>query len=178
MYEVEVKVPADHDDVRARLREADARDLGVVDQRDTYFDAPHRDFAATDEALRVRRERRDGGRRAVCTYKGPLVDEASKTREERELEVADADDATALFEGLGFEAAHVVEKTRHRYVLDGYVVSLDEVAGLGAFVEVEREVDDGDLDSAREGAFEVLVRLGLDPADQVRTSYLGLLLDD
>ena len=60
MYEVEVKVAADHAAVRERLPD-EAEALGTVEQVDTYFDAPHRDFAATDEALRLRRERRVDG---------------------------------------------------------------------------------------------------------------------
>jgi len=55
MYEVEVKVPADLDAVRERLADAGAGRVATVAQADTYFDAPHREFAETDEALRVRR---------------------------------------------------------------------------------------------------------------------------
>lgn len=56
MYEVEIKVPADVDAVRGRLRTAGAERVDARRQRDVYYDAPHRDFAETDEALRVRRE--------------------------------------------------------------------------------------------------------------------------
>jgi adenylate cyclase class 2 len=90
--------------------------------------------------------------------------------------VGDASTAARVLDGLGFEAAATVRKERDRYALDGYTVTLDTVEGLGEFVEVETEVDDG-LDTAREGAFDVLDRLGLDPEDGIRTSYLGLLLD-
>ena len=56
MYEVEIKVPAELDGVRDRLRAVDAERVGARRQRDTYYDAPHREFAETDEALRGRRE--------------------------------------------------------------------------------------------------------------------------
>jgi adenylate cyclase class 2 len=52
------------------------------------------------------------------------------------------------------------------------------VAGLGSFVEVERAVEADEIESVREGARSTLDRLGLDPTDQIRTSYLGLLLDN
>ena len=199
MYEVEVKVEADHEAVRDRLVELGARRVGRVAQTDVYYDAPHRNFAETDEALRLRREtvtdadsgRPDGdvpsGERdsidersseTRLTYKGPLVEAASKTREEHETAVADPTSMEGALAGLGFEPAATVEKERERYVLDGYTVTLDRVAGLGEFVEVEREADEEDIDAAREGAFAVLRRLGHDPGDQIRTSYLGLLLDD
>jgi adenylate cyclase class 2 len=188
MYEVEVKVRAAHAPVRDRLTDLDAESLGTVEQVDTYYDAPHRDFAATDEALRLRAETGEDGTETRVTYKGPLVDAQSKTRREAETAVGDRAEMEAILDGLGFAPAATVEKERERFALDGYTVTLDSVAGLGAFVEVEREVDDSadapdagteaaDVESAREGAFDVLRRLGLDPDDQLRTSYLGLLLE-
>jgi adenylate cyclase class 2 len=177
MYEVEVKVPADLDAVRERLQKLDATRVETVEQTDTYYDAPHRDFAASDEAFRVRREesrnREDAESR--ITYKGPLVDDASKTREEHETAVGDGAVADAIVRSLGFDPAATVRKHRETWALDDYTVTLDAVDDVGEFVEVETEVADG-VAEAREGAFAVLERLDLDPDDQIRTSYLGLLL--
>ena len=212
MYEVEVKLPADHAAVRRRLAELDAEPLGAVIQRDTYYDAPHREFAETDEALRIRRvshgadetgrndeangssgddgghgsgeddesdaaerEIGDDGVETRVTYKGPLVDADSKTRREHETGIDDGETMDAILRALGFEPAAVVEKERDRFRVGEYTVTLDDVTDLGEYVEVETESDD--VDAAREGAFALLADLGLDPDDQIRTSYLGLLLD-
>ena len=188
MYEVEVKIEADHGPIRERLAEIGAEALGAVRQHDTYYDHPVRDFAETDEALRLRRESRlddegplqvAGGEptEATLTYKGPLVDDASKTREEVETAAADSGSMDAILRAVGFEAAAEVEKERERFAAAGYVVALDTVAGLGAFVEVEAEGEAGDVETLREGAFDLCRRLGLDPADSTRTSYLALLLE-
>ena len=186
VYEVELKLRADHDAVRPALDDAGATLDRRVRQVDTYYDAPHRDFAETDEALRLREETRDPSGQAGAggepttrlTYKGPLVEAASKTREEHETTVADGDEATGILTGLGFEPAAVVEKHRTFFTVDGYTVSLDRVDGLGEFVEVEAEAAESDeVAAVREGAVDVLRDLGLDPDDQIRTSYLGLLLD-
>jgi adenylate cyclase class 2 len=184
MYEVEVKVRADHDAVRAALAELGAEPRGGVTQVDTYFDAPHRDFAATDEALRIRRETRqedrpDDENDARLTYKGPLVEAESKTREEIEAGVENGDDVTAILESVGFDPAATVRKERERFAHDGFTITLDAVDGLGEFVEVETEVgDEAAVETAREEAFDLLRTLDLDPEDQIRTSYLGLLLED
>jgi adenylate cyclase class 2 len=186
MYEVELKVRADHDRVRERLAEVEAADAGGVTQVDTYYDAPHRDFASTDEALRLRRERPadtdngapDGETVTKLTYKGPLVEAESKTRREHETEVLDDDEAMAILSGLGFEPAATVEKDRRFFRYEGYTVTLDRVDGLGEFVEVETETDAEAVEAAREGAIAVMTELGLDPDEQIRTSYLGLLLAD
>jgi len=178
MYEVEIKVRADHDVVRSHLHGLDAAPEGTITQVDTYYDAPHRDFAETDEALRVRRETTDRDERVALTYKGPLIDDDSKSREEHETAVDDPIAAEGILDGLGFEPAATVEKERERFALDGYTVTLDDVSGLGEFVEVEIETPDDDIADAREGAKGVLKSLGLDPDAGIRTSYLGLLLGD
>ncbi len=178
MYEVEVKVAADLDAVAARLDDRDAELTGDVVQVDTYYDAPHREFAETDEALRVRRETRDGETTARITYKGPLVEAESKTREEFETGVDSGETADAIFEHLGFEPAATVHKDRRFYDYEGYTVTLDDVEGVGEFVEVETETDEDGVEAAREGAYDVLRELGLDPEEQTRTSYLGMRLEN
>lgn len=200
MYEVEVKVPADHDAVRAALAGAGAERLETVAQADTYYDAPHRDFAATDEAFRIRTvasaapafertgdlvadvdavlagDASAGGETRV-TYKGPLVEAESKTREEFETTVGDRDELAAILDGLGFEPAADVRKLRTKYALDGFTVLLDAVEGVGDYVEIETDVaTETEVEVAREDAYAVLRDLGLDPTEQVRTSYLGLRL--
>lgn len=178
MYEVELKLQAAHGPVRERLADRGATRQETVTQRDTYYNAPHRDFAATDEALRVRiEEPHDGERFAKLTYKGPLVDDTSKTREEHETTVGAESATRAIFEGLGFDPAAIVEKQRERYTLDGYTVTLDDVTGVGEFVEVETDVESADMiPAARDGARDLLRDLDLDPDATIRTSYLGLLL--
>ncbi|MEF8853373.1 MAG: class IV adenylate cyclase [Haloarculaceae archaeon] len=178
MYEVEMKVRADHDVVRNHLHGLDAVPGGTVVQVDTYYDAPHRDFAETDEALRVRQERTEHDESTAITYKGPLIDERSKSREEHQTRVQDRDAVEGILDGLGFEPAATVEKERERFDLNGYTVALDDVDGLGEFVEVETETPDDDIADAREGARGILRSLGLDPDAGIRTSYLGLRLND
>jgi adenylate cyclase class 2 len=182
MYEVELKFRAEHEALRDRLAELDATDVGTVVQKDTYFDAPDRDFASTDEALRIRHETGEGrGETVFLTYKGPLVDEQSKTRTEAETAVDDESAMRSILTGLGYDAAATVSKERDQYVIDECLVTLDAVKGLGEFVEIERhqeaDIDsEADIDAAREAILEVVEALGFDPAEQVRTSYLGLLL--
>ncbi|ESP89500.1 class IV adenylate cyclase [Candidatus Halobonum tyrrellensis] len=207
MYEVEVKVRAAHGQVRERLAALDAERVERVSQSDTYYAAPHREFAETDEALRTRRETvidrgpaagADGGpdpggrldaagaatgadaatdAETRLTYKGPRIDTESKTREEHETAVADPAAAEGILDGLGFDPAATVEKERDVYAVGEYVVTLDTVADLGEFVEVERTVEEADVDSAREGARALLRDLGLDPEEGIRTSYLELVAE-
>lgn len=184
MYEVEVKVKASHEPVRSRLTDSDATHTDTVEQTDTYYDAPHREFETTDEALRIRIERTDAEATTRLTYKGPRVDDNSKTRTEIETEIASHERMDGILEYLGFSPAATVEKIRERYAIGEYTVTLDAVTGLGEFVEIETHVESeaGDehdaIETARDGAISILRDLGLDPDDQIRTSYLGLLLNN
>ena len=200
MYEVEMKLRAEHDRVRERLTAMDADHIGGVTQADTYYDAPDRDFAATDEAFRVRRETHhgegaeepdhsgggdtgtpvdtDSDGRVLMTYKGPLVDDTSKTREEAETCVTDEAELRAILTGLGYEPAATVDKKRDRYEVGGCRVTLDRVDKIGEFIEVEHHdpVAETEIEAARETVTDLLVELGLDPEASIQTSYLGLVL--
>lgn len=202
MYEVEVKVAADHEAVRRALSAAGAEHVATLAQADTYFDAPHRDYAETDEALRVRREGRatpdfDRGESLASsiesvldgrftahgesrvTYKGPLLEAESKSREEFETGVGDGETMREILARLGFEPAATVRKLRERYRLDGDTILLDAVEGVGEYVEVETDVErEVAMEAAREELYDVLRDVGLDPGDHIRMSYLGMLIDD
>ncbi|HTU24283.1 MAG TPA: class IV adenylate cyclase [Pirellulales bacterium] len=179
-YEVEQKFPLDTPAaVEARLAAIGARPQGQCQQVDLYFAHPARDFAKTDEALRIRRV--DGQTR--ITYKGPKIDRETKTRQEIELPLpagaTTADDFAGLLEALGFSPVAEVRKVRRTFALEwlGHEVeaALDDVAGLGHFVELELSADDETLSAARTALSSLAARLELGTSE--RRSYLELLLE-
>lgn len=173
MIEVEVKVKADHEEARPIIKKIGAAKIKTEIQSDTYFAAPHRDFAKTDEALRIRSL--DG--QATLTYKGPKLDGISKTREELETPV-DEVSITRILHALGFKEAGIVRKIREVYWAGGITVSLDAVEGLGEFLEVEIMADsEKDLEPARQKLFEFLKQFGFEEKDSIRTSYLEMVLE-
>jgi adenylate cyclase class 2 len=171
--DIEIEVKAYAEDLaalEARLQRLGAIFIGAVHQTDRYFTHPQRDFAQTDEALRIRIT----DDRAFMTYKGRKFDRLSKTREEIEVAVGDAAAATRLLERLGFTPVAAVRKLRRTYELGEFTICLDDVAGLGTFVEVEaRGV--ADIEKARDGALALLDQLTLHRTE--RRSYLELLLE-
>jgi adenylate cyclase class 2 len=149
-----------------------------IAQSDQYFAHPARDFAQTDEALRVRTV----GKTSFVTYKGPKLDATSKTRRELELPLAasDADGSqfSELLAVLGFTQVAIVRKQRRKFHItqgDRKVEgALDEVNGVGTYVELELMADDANLDSAKEAISRLANALMLGPSE--RRSYLELLL--
>lgn len=169
MLEIEIKAPCpDLDSVEGELLRNGARRVRVLRQTDTYYAHPVRDFAKTDEALRIRRD--EGG--PVVTYKGPKVDPQTKTREEVEVGIGDANGMALIFEKLGFRAAVQVTKVRTEYEYKGAVVALDRVEGLGSFVELETKGQDAN--QGRRHLQALMKELGVEGNE--RRSYLELLL--
>ncbi len=86
-----------------------------IEQTDQYFAHPCRDFAATDEALRIRTV----GDKSFVTYKGPKLDKTTKTRREIELPLDPADhdgsQFASLLTALGFQPVAVVRKQRRPF---------------------------------------------------------------
>ena len=84
-------------------------------QSDQYFAHPARDFAQTDEALRIRTV----GDTSFVTYKGPKLDATSKTRRELELPLAasdpDGSQFAELLAALGFTPVAIVRKQRRKF---------------------------------------------------------------
>src|SRR5919109_852622 len=118
MLEVEMKFTGvDFVRIRRRLARWGARGDPTRREADHYLNAPDRDFARTDEALRVRRI----GRANFVTYKGPKRDAQTKTRTEVEVPLAEGDEAardfTALLTHLGYRPTAVVNKRRTIYHL-------------------------------------------------------------
>jgi len=174
MIEVEVKAKADLSKVRPILENIGAVKIGVEEQSDTYFAAPHRDFAKTDEALRIRNL--DG--RAVLTYKGPKLDSVSKTRKEFETFV-DEKNTIEILHALGFSEAGAVRKSREVFRAGDITVCLDSVEGLGEFLEVEIVAgEEQELGPIRLKLFELLKQFGVREEDSIRTSYLELVLEN
>jgi adenylate cyclase, class 2 len=159
------------------------RDMGGVELRqeineDHYFNHPAKDFGQTREALRVRMI--DG--RGFVTYKGPKLPGLIKARRELEWSLGDDDSDGAkmrsLLTVLDFRPVAVVRKTRRVFSIADHpkmTVVLDNVEGLGRFVEIETICGDGfEVEAARNRVFELAQRLQLDRPET--RSYLSMLL--
>jgi adenylate cyclase class 2 len=167
MIEVEVKARAP-EDIAEKIAALGAVLLVVENHQDLYFNSPLRDFIVSDEALRIRIK--EGGAR--LTYKGPKLDQTTKSRLERTVKIDDAQQMEQILSSLGFVLSAQVRKRRSKYSYDGVVLAIDEVEGLGRFVEVEAE-GEGDYEAQRQKVLSTLSRLGLH--ESIRSSYLQLL---
>ena len=135
MLEVEMKFPAaDLPTLAARLEALGARRGETLEEADHYFNAPDRDFARTDEALRIRRI----GDHNRITYKGPKRDAVTKTRTEIELPIGDGAETAAIAAG---DAVPVQLREAHSFANTGSEPLEFMIVG------VARDKDHKELDS-------------------------------
>ena len=180
MLEVEQKfLLTDKDALLNQLAQLGAQDGEVLEQEDLYFTHPVRNFAETDEAFRIRRNGSDNR----VTYKGPKRATVSKVRKEIELAFESGQSAfeqlSEMLELLGFNALRSVKKKRTAFTLEHesrtFEITIDEVAGLGLFAEIELLAEEAELEAADDAISAAAELLGM--SQQIRTSYLGMLIE-
>jgi adenylate cyclase class 2 len=136
---------------------------------DIYFSHPSRDFGMTDESVRLRIH----DTATEITYKGPRIAATStKAREELTVSVDDSLSARRMLERLGFSEFISIRKKRSSFLLDELRVEVDEVEGLGQFVELELVTED----PSRAEALMDLARKALALTKQTSETYLEMLL--
>lgn len=157
--EIEVKARIEGD-LSDKILEMGGKFLSEKYQEDIYFEHPCKSFLESDEALRLRIE----DNRNVLTFKGKREGKDLKIREELEIEINDSKTLINILERLGFKKAHVIRKRRKEFLLNRTIICLDDVEGLGFFVELE-----GGLE-----IMEIAKKLGL--KDLTTDSYLEMII--
>ena len=179
MYEVEAKYRlSDADALRAALADAGFTLDSTVSERDTYLRHPARDFAATDEALRLRQTTGDRLANSL-TYKGAREPGVAKSREELIAAADDADKLRTIFARLGFEPVADVVKRRQTWTgSGGVVVTIDAVDRVGTYAEIELVADDSaDRRTIESRLLAIGDSVGLLREAIEPRSYLELLLE-
>ncbi len=175
--EVEAKIELQScnevDNVIKKLENIGAKKEAQVYEEDIYFQHPCRDFAKTDEALRLRVI----SKRVELTYKGSkTIVGGSKTRTEYTVTLSDLRQAKLILESLGFKPVASVRKRRMYYSYGEVNISVDKVEGLGCFIEVEYR-GEGSIKAAINTINTVIDMLGLTGYKRVYKSYLELILE-
>lgn len=172
MLEVELKVKIPSlEPVREQLVRNHARSSGKVHEHDIYYNAPHRDFALTDEAVRVRYT----DDHAVVTYKGPKIKKFGlKAREELNFAVESGEAFETMLDRLGFFRTRDVNKWREMFRLGDATVSLDTVEGLGTFAEIE-VITENENENPTDRIAKIAHEIGVE-GEPILESYLELLL--
>ncbi|RMD67024.1 CYTH domain-containing protein [Candidatus Pacearchaeota archaeon] len=174
---IEIKARLRREDDAERIREVlyehNARFVGRDVQVDTYFNAP-----SNGGRLKLR----EGTIENYLIYYhrpdqlGPKLSRVRLTAlEDEKLRKVVKD---ALLKHLG--ARVVVEKEREIYFVGNVKVHLDDVKGLGRFVEIEAIDESGEIgeERLREQCEYFMERFRIDASDLIERSYSDMLLEN
>ncbi len=167
--EIEVKAKVENLDELAHKLEA----LGCVisepkRQDDIIFVNYSEPYDQAMPGANFLRIRKSGGK-ILFTVKQPQTNELDCY--EREVEISDADEMYQAILLLGYHEACRVGKTRRTAKHGEYEICLDEIDGLGAFVEVEKIAEDVEAEKVQNELFAFLETLGIDENDRVINGY-------
>lgn len=147
----------------ARVSALGATDQGVLVQRDTYFGARHG---------RLKLREQDGARAELIAYRRGDALQATKS----DYLLVPAPHPAALSQALDRSLGTVVVVSKHRrlFLWENVRIHLDDVEGLGAFIEIEIVEPDERAPAQMARLRDVL---GIEDSALVAAGYSDLMLD-
>jgi adenylate cyclase class 2 len=173
--EVEVKSKVKNfPTLRRKLKAMGAKFGSVLNQTDRLF-YPREAIKTKaqksgDYLLRIRNE--DG--KHFLAYKG--LTERKGVWVEYEFGIDNPQEARKLIEAMGFGLALILKKKRIPGKLGKIVFCLDQIKGLGDFIEMEIITGKGKSKEAQQKIMQIFSQLGIDKGDFVRIGYPQIIL--
>ncbi len=153
----------DHEGVQTRAMAQGATDEGSIRQRDRFFTVPQ-------GRLKLRHL---DGRAELIAYTRENLPVARPS--EYAIFTTLSPEALEQVLSKALPAGPALEKRRHLLLCRHTRIHLDDVAGLGRFVEMETLVDElSDEEAQREHA-ELVAILGLESCERIAVGYVDLL---
>ncbi len=180
--EVEIKVKMDSIDTpKSNLLERGEL-VKKIEQIDEYYVPCHRDFFAQKpfpvEWLRIRKN----PDKTLFEYDKSVNKDAKGEQEyaeEYETEVSSPEELKKILQFLDFKKIVTVKKKREVWDCGSIEISLDEVDGLGFFVEAEAKGEFQNSKEAKEACYRFLKEIGVSPGPEniINAGYPVLLLE-
>lgn len=171
--EIEIQVRVEYIKPLIKFLNEKASFISQVHQIDKYYIPNHRNFLKTkpiEEWLRLR----DSSGKLSINYKKVHYDKIGKTlyRDEYESSIGEIPALEKIFKAIDIKEIVVVDKTRKIYSYNDYEISLDNIKGLGDFIEVEYKGNDKDAlpDNINRDMVNFLKEMG---CGKITINYMG-----
>jgi adenylate cyclase len=163
---IEIKAHArNFEEIRRRAEALSDGPAQVIPQEDTFFNTPQ-------GRLKLRILSADKGQ--LIYYTRP-DQEGPKRSDYHIYQTTDPGNLRHVLE-LAYGIRGVVRKTRYLYLVGQTRVHVDDVEGLGQFMELEVVMQEGQGDSEGQAIAEALMaRLGVERGDLLEGAYVDLL---
>ena len=153
------------DEIRRRAEDLSDSPVEVIPQEDTFFNTPH-------GRLKLRLLADD---QAQLIYYTRPDQEGPKRSDYHISHSSDPANLKRVLE-LAYGIRGVVRKTRYLYLVGQTRVHLDDVEGLGQFMELEVVMQEKQSDAEGQAMAEALMAsLGVDKTDLLEGAYMDLL---
>ena len=130
------------------------------------------DYLKNDHFVRIR-QKSDG--KTIFTVKKPLS-KMVLTKAEHESEIKNHKEFENALFLMGYQIANKVIKNRQTTHYKEFEICIDEVDGLGTFIEIEK-MSDKDVDLVRVELNDVLQLLGISKDDEIYKGYDILMIE-
>lgn len=174
MKEVEVKVKLKNkDEVIEKLKALGCVLSRKVQNDVVFFPNDIKDLSTRltgRNFLRIREQIKDGVTKYIFTLKQPQLNDFDCI--EYETEISDPENLARALKLMGYYEFTRVNKVRDTGKVSGYEICLDEVEGLGSFMELEALGEEiGDSLKIQEELYLFLEQFGAGPEDKIEDGY-------
>lgn len=165
-FNIEIKARVrNFDEIRRRAENLSDKPVEVIPQEDTFFNTPQG---------RLKLRLLSGDRGQLIYYTRP-DQEGPKRSDYHISHTSDPANLKRVLE-LAYGIRGVVQKTRYLYLVGQTRVHLDDVEGLGQFMELEVVMREGQSDAEGQAiAEDLMVSLGVEKTDLLEGAYMDLL---
>lgn len=178
MYkEVEIKVLIKNvNEVQIKIQEL-GRLIKTKTQKDEYYSPMDDDYFSSspaDKYLRVRfEEGKNSLNYSVChrSELGQLL-----STDEYETEISNPAITSEILQKMGMVKRVIVIKRRQTFMVGKFEVVLDEIDGLGLFMEIEYKEEVVDVDKARNECLDFLKKLGIKYEEAPNMGYPDMMI--
>jgi predicted adenylyl cyclase CyaB len=163
---IEIKAYArNFDEIRRRAEVLSNQPVNILPQEDTFFNTPQGRLK-----LRVL----SGNQGQLIYYTRP--DQEGPKRSDYHIFLTNDPENLKRALELAYGIRGVVRKTRYLYLVGQTRVHLDDVEGLGQFMELEVVMREGQSDAEGQAiAEDLMAHLGVERSDLVEGAYMDLL---
>jgi adenylate cyclase class 2 len=113
----------------------------------------------------------------TLTLKKRVISENELIKLEKEVVVSDKQKAIEIVEHMGFHEVVRVEKTRTECEYEEMTICIDNIVGLGDFIEVEKLSENEKEEEIQDYLFNFLQSLGINNENRVAKGYDTLIYE-
>lgn len=177
MKEVEVKAKITNiESLSERLANLGCQFGTSLIQEDVIFLPIGVEFSEIVKGTPVVRVRNSNGV-ITLTLKKRVISENELIKLEKEVVVSDKQKAIEIVDHMGFHEVVRVEKTRIECEHEEMTICIDNIVGLGNFIEVEKLSENEKEEEIQDYLFNFLQSLGINSEDRVTKGYDTLIYE-